>query len=69
MTDETTRPTDDDLLMAFYGDDFTGSTDALEGLADNGVPRSCSSTTHRRPTTRSGSMTWTRSVSPVRAGR
>ncbi|WP_418286449.1 four-carbon acid sugar kinase family protein [Halorubrum sp. DTA46] len=37
MTDETTRSTDDDLLMAFYGDDFTGSTDALEGLADNGV--------------------------------
>ena len=41
MTDETTRSTDgdtdDDLLLAFYGDDFTGSTDALEGLADNGV--------------------------------
>ncbi|UTF55749.1 four-carbon acid sugar kinase family protein [Natronosalvus rutilus] len=36
MTDETTR-SNDDLLMAFYGDDFTGSTDALEGLADNGV--------------------------------
>lgn len=29
--------TDDDLLLAFYGDDFTGSTDALEGLADNGI--------------------------------
>jgi len=27
----------DDLLLAFYGDDFTGSTDALEGLARNGV--------------------------------
>ena len=27
----------DDLLLAFYGDDFTGSTDALEGLALNGV--------------------------------
>ncbi|MBZ0291723.1 MAG: four-carbon acid sugar kinase family protein, partial [Anaerolineae bacterium] len=27
-----------DLLMTFYGDDFTGSTDALEGLALNGVP-------------------------------
>jgi uncharacterized protein YgbK (DUF1537 family) len=36
MTEETTQTTDD-LLMAFYGDDFTGSTDALEGLADNGV--------------------------------
>ncbi len=32
-------PTDVDerVLLAFYGDDFTGSTDALEGLADNGV--------------------------------
>ncbi|WP_164722087.1 four-carbon acid sugar kinase family protein [Haloterrigena salifodinae] len=29
--------TDTDLLLTFYGDDFTGSTDALEGLADNGV--------------------------------
>lgn len=28
---------DDGLLLAFYGDDFTGSTDALEGLANNGV--------------------------------
>jgi uncharacterized protein YgbK (DUF1537 family) len=27
-----------DLLLAFYGDDITGSTDALEGLARNGVP-------------------------------
>jgi len=27
----------DNLLLAFYGDDFTGSTDALEGLALNGV--------------------------------
>lgn len=27
-----------DLLMAFYGDDITGSTDALDGLARNGVP-------------------------------
>ena len=26
------------LLLTFYGDDFTGSTDALEGLALNGVP-------------------------------
>lgn len=25
-------------LLAFYGDDFTGSTDALEALAGNGVP-------------------------------
>ncbi len=33
------EPTGDDggVLLAFYGDDFTGSTDALEGLADNGV--------------------------------
>jgi uncharacterized protein YgbK (DUF1537 family) len=27
-----------DLLMAFYGDDFTGSADAMEALALNGVP-------------------------------
>lgn len=27
-----------DLLLTFYGDDFTGSTDAMEGLALNGVP-------------------------------
>ena len=27
-----------DLLLAFYGDDITGSTDALEGLARNGIP-------------------------------
>lgn len=26
------------LLLAFYGDDITGSTDALDGLARNGVP-------------------------------
>jgi len=26
------------LRLAFYGDDFTGSTDALEALAANGVP-------------------------------
>src|ERR1043166_1588371 len=25
-------------LFSFYGDDFTGSTDALEALAANGVP-------------------------------
>ena len=33
------EPTGDDggVLLTFYGDDFTGSTDALEGLADNGV--------------------------------
>ncbi|WP_313692392.1 four-carbon acid sugar kinase family protein [Halorarum halobium] len=29
--------TDTDLLLAYYGDDITGSTDALEGLARNGV--------------------------------
>ncbi len=27
-----------DLLMTFYGDDLTGSTDAMEGLTLNGVP-------------------------------
>jgi uncharacterized protein YgbK (DUF1537 family) len=27
-----------DPLLCFYGDDFTGSTDALEALASNGVP-------------------------------
>src|SRR4051794_41526492 len=26
------------LLLGFYGDDFTGSTDALESLARGGVP-------------------------------
>jgi len=26
------------LLMAFYGDDFTGSADAMEALTLNGVP-------------------------------
>ena len=26
-----------DLLLSFYGDDFTGSTDVLEQLASNGV--------------------------------
>ena len=28
---------DDRLLLGFYGDDFTGSTDALESLARGGV--------------------------------
>ncbi len=28
----------DGLLLTFYGDDFTGSTDAMEGLAMSGVP-------------------------------
>ncbi|MCU1263453.1 MAG: type effector Hrp-dependent outer protein [Bryobacterales bacterium] len=27
-----------DRLFSFYGDDFTGSTDALEALASNGIP-------------------------------
>jgi 3-oxoisoapionate kinase len=27
-----------DLLLAFYGDDFTGSTDVLEALSLNGIP-------------------------------
>ena len=27
-----------DRLFSFYGDDFTGSTDALEAVASNGVP-------------------------------
>lgn len=30
--------TDADIRLAFYGDDFTGSTDVLEALALNGVP-------------------------------
>ena len=25
------------LLLAFYGDDFTGSTDAMEALAKSGL--------------------------------
>ncbi|UCD67993.1 MAG: four-carbon acid sugar kinase family protein [Betaproteobacteria bacterium] len=29
--------TDEKLLLAFYGDDFTGSTDALEALAKSGL--------------------------------
>lgn len=38
MTGENERAEiEDGVLLAFYGDDFTGSTDALEGLADNGV--------------------------------
>jgi len=28
----------DELLLAFYGDDITGSTDALDGLARNSIP-------------------------------
>ncbi|GAJ93311.1 hypothetical protein RRH01S_05_03860 [Rhizobium rhizogenes NBRC 13257] len=28
----------DDLLLSYYGDDFTGSTDVMEALASNGVP-------------------------------
>ena len=27
-----------DLLLTYYGDDFTGSTDALEALTLGGVP-------------------------------
>lgn len=27
-----------DLLVSYYGDDFTGSTDVMEALASNGVP-------------------------------
>lgn len=37
MTGDERAGTSDGVLLAFYGDDFTGSTDALEGLADNGV--------------------------------
>jgi len=29
---------DDDILLAYYGDDLTGSTDVLEALSLNGVP-------------------------------
>ena len=27
-----------ELLLTFYGDDFTGSTDSMEALSLNGVP-------------------------------
>src|SRR5262245_54682869 len=27
-----------ELLLSYYGDDFTGSTDVMEALASNGVP-------------------------------
>ncbi len=33
-----TQPPASDLLLAYYGDDFTGSTDALEALRTAGVP-------------------------------
>ena len=33
-----TRTVANDLLLAYYGDDFTGSTDALEALTLAGVP-------------------------------
>ena len=26
------------LLISYYGDDFTGSTDVMEALASNGIP-------------------------------
>jgi uncharacterized protein YgbK (DUF1537 family) len=29
---------DRNLLLSYYGDDFTGSTDVMEALASNGVP-------------------------------
>jgi uncharacterized protein YgbK (DUF1537 family) len=31
--------TSDDLLLGFYGDDFTGSTNAMEGLTRAGLRR------------------------------
>jgi uncharacterized protein YgbK (DUF1537 family) len=31
-------PSETGRLLSFYGDDFTGSTDALEALASNGIP-------------------------------
>lgn len=34
----TAAPSPDGLLLAYYGDDFTGSTDALEALTLAGVP-------------------------------
>lgn len=37
MTDDNTQSTEGGIRLAFYGDDFTGSTDSLEGLANNGV--------------------------------
>ena len=30
-----------DLLLSYYGDDFTGSTDVMEALASHGVPTVC----------------------------
>ena len=33
----TSQTAGDRPLFSFYGDDFTGSTDALEALASNGV--------------------------------
>ncbi|HUL67374.1 MAG TPA: 3-oxo-isoapionate kinase OiaK [Burkholderiaceae bacterium] len=34
----TTSPLPDGLLLAYYGDDFTGSTDAMEAMTAAGVP-------------------------------
>ena len=31
-------PAMSNLLLSYYGDDFTGSTDVMEALASNGVP-------------------------------
>lgn len=38
MIDESTSVLPPGLLLSFYGDDFTGSTDAMEALTIRGVP-------------------------------
>ncbi|OLL31337.1 type III effector [Burkholderia sp. SRS-W-2-2016] len=38
MTEATAAHWPDGLLLAYYGDDFTGSTDAMEALSAAGVP-------------------------------
>ncbi|WP_164853874.1 four-carbon acid sugar kinase family protein, partial [Paraburkholderia kirstenboschensis] len=38
MTERAKDGLDDGLLLAYYGDDFTGSTDAMEAMTAAGVP-------------------------------
>ena len=38
MSDSTSSGWPDGLLLAYYGDDFTGSTDAMEAMSAAGVP-------------------------------
>ncbi|MCB0047129.1 MAG: four-carbon acid sugar kinase family protein [Caldilineaceae bacterium] len=57
-----------DLLMTFYGDDFTGSTDALEALTLGGVP----SVLFIRPPTReelARDFSWTRAIGVAGSSR